>query len=87
MPTNDRSADMSTTATAETVRLSVNISADVAETLQARARGNGISITEAVGRAIAVWDFFESEQDHGNVVASIERDGAVDRVREVVMTR
>jgi hypothetical protein len=66
------------------VRLSVNLAPDVADVLKFWKGRKGISITEAVRRAIAVWNFVENERDKGNRIAILEpgRDG--DRVKEMV---
>lgn len=67
------------------VRLSVNLSPDVAEVLKRRANTKGISLTEAVRRAIAVWDMMEDEKATGNQLATIERTPNGKRVREIVL--
>lgn len=65
---------------AGTVRLSVNISAETAETFKALAARKGLTITEATRRAIAVWKFAEDEVAAGNDLAVIEKDGEVRKV-------
>jgi hypothetical protein len=47
------------------VRLSVNLSPDVADELKQYASHKGISITEAVRRAITVLTFVENAQSRG----------------------
>jgi hypothetical protein len=67
------------------VRLSINLAADVAEILKRWAEVKTISVTEAVRRAIAVWDFVETERAKGNRLAVIEGEGSRQRIREVVI--
>lgn len=66
------------------VRLSVNLAPDVADVLKFWKGRKRINLTEAVRRAIAVWNFVESEREKGNRIAVLEpgRDG--DRVKEMV---
>jgi hypothetical protein len=70
--------------TARYTRLSVNLSLDTAEVLKGLARRKGITITDAIRRAIAVWSFVEDELDKGNRIAVVERVNGSERVREVV---
>jgi hypothetical protein len=70
--------------TARYTRLSVNLSLDTAEVLKGLARRKGITITDAIPRAIAVWSFVEDELDKGNRIAVVERVNGSERVREVV---
>jgi hypothetical protein len=65
-----------------TVRLSVNLSAESAETFKTLIKRKGLTITEGIRRAIAVWKFVEDETQRGNQIAVIERD---DSVRKVVL--
>jgi hypothetical protein len=65
-----------------TVRLSVNLSIESAENFRALIRRKGLSITEGIRRAIAVWKFVEDETSKGNQIAVIERD---DSVRKVIL--
>ena len=51
--------------TDQLVRLSVNLSPDVAEELKKYAGRKGISVTEAVRRAIAVLSFVDDAQARG----------------------
>jgi len=62
------------------VRLSVNLSVESAETLRALIRRKGLTITEGVRRAIAVWKFVEDETSKGNQIAVIEDDGSISKV-------
>jgi len=63
-----------------TVRLSVNLSVESAETLRALIRRKGLTITEGIRRAIAVWKFVEDESSKGNQLAVIEADGSIRKV-------
>lgn len=67
------------------VRLSINLAPDVAGILRSWAERKSINVTEAVRRAIAVWDFFETEREKGNRLAVIEGEGSNQRIREVVI--
>lgn len=59
------------------VRLSVNLSSESAETFRALLKRKGLTITEGIRRAIAVWKFVEDETYKGNQIAVIERDGTM----------
>jgi hypothetical protein len=80
--TNDRTKEHATT---EVVRLSINLAPDVAAILRKWSSEKRISATEAVRRAIAVWNFVESEKSKGNRLAVIEGNGKNERIREVVL--
>lgn len=67
----------------KTVRLSVNLSEEAAKVLRELAERRGISITEAIRRAIAVWRFFEEATDKGETIQVT--DGKT--VRELVPLR
>lgn len=62
------------------VRLSVNLSVESAETFKALIKRKGLTITEGIRRAIAVWKFVEDEIHNGNQMAVIERDGSIRKV-------
>jgi hypothetical protein len=62
------------------VRLSVNLSVESAETLRTLIRRKGLTITEGIRRAIAVWKFVEDENSNGNQLAVIEQDGSIRKV-------
>ena len=64
------------------VRLSVNLGAETAEIFRELIERKGLSISEGVRRAIAVWKFLEDEKALGNQIAVIEPD---DSVRKVVL--
>jgi hypothetical protein len=61
------------------VRLSVNLSSDVAGELKQYASHKGISITEAVRRAITVLTFVENAQSRGASL-HIEEGGALKEI-------
>lgn len=65
----------------EVVRLSINLAPDVAQVLTDWAQKKQISATEAVRRAIAVWNFVETEIANGNKIAV--SDGSA--FREVIV--
>jgi Ribbon-helix-helix protein, copG family len=77
----DSGVDQDTSEDQErTVRLSVNLSVESAETLRALIRRKGLTITEGIRRAIAVWKFVEDESSKGNQLAVIEADGSIRKV-------
>ncbi len=77
----DSDADQNTSEDQErSVRLSVNLSVESAETLRGLIRRKGLTITEGIRRAIAVWKFVEDESSKGNQIAVIERDGSIRKV-------
>jgi hypothetical protein len=61
------------------VRLSVNVSPAVAETIKGIAKRNGISVTEAVRRAISVLAYIDSAQSRGASI-NIQEDGVLKEV-------
>ena len=60
-------------------RLGVNLHESVAVVLRYWCSHHGISITEGVRRAIAVWNFIESERAAGRKLAVIDGD----HIREI----
>jgi hypothetical protein len=64
----------------QSVRLSVNLSPGTAAILRTVLNRKGLSITEGIRRAIAVWKFVEDEVERGNQLAVIEKDGEVRKV-------
>ena len=69
----------------DVVRLSINLAPDVAHVLKSLAKSKRINVTEAVRRAIAVWNFLENEHAKGNKIAVVENVGGTARLREVVI--
>ena len=62
------------------VRLSVNLSLETAELFRVLIERKGLSITEGIRRAIAVWKFLEDEKSRGNEIAVIEPDNSVRKI-------
>jgi hypothetical protein len=62
------------------VRLSINLSAETADSFKALLERKGLSITEGIRRAITVWRFLEDETAKGNQIAVIEQDESVRKV-------
>ena len=79
------SATPAESQTQDVVRLSINLAPDVAGVLKGLAKRKRINVTEAVRRAIAVWNFVETENAKGNKIAVVENVGGTDRLREVVI--
>lgn len=61
------------------VRLSVNLSPDVADALKQYASSKGISVTEAVRRAITVLSFVDNAQSRGASL-HLEEGGALKEI-------
>jgi hypothetical protein len=64
------------------VRLAVNVSDDTARTFRSLIERKGLSITEGIRRAIAVWRFVEDETERGNKLIVQEPNGTQ---REVLL--
>jgi hypothetical protein len=62
------------------VRLSVNLGSETAAIFKELIERKGLSISEGVRRAIAVWKFLEDEKALGNQIAVIEPDESVRKV-------
>ena len=77
---HDSAGDAGGTAPgAETVRLSINISPAVADTLKSVAKRNGWTNTEAVRRAISILAFVDSANRRGASL-NIHEDGVLKEV-------
>ncbi|ADX75271.1 Ribbon-helix-helix protein, copG family (plasmid) [Pseudarthrobacter phenanthrenivorans Sphe3] len=76
---------MSSKTNSETalVRLNINLTKESAAALKKLAEEQGISVTEAVRRAIAVLNFVQEERKEGRKIQTMEPDGK-DR-RELVL--
>lgn len=61
------------------VRLSVNLNPDVADELKAYAKRKGVSITEAVRRAITILAFVDDAQRRGASL-NVEENGTLKEV-------
>lgn len=67
----------------ETSRLSVNINRETAEALKQMAKDRGISVTEAVRRAVAIAKFVEDETGRGHRIQVVGDNG--DSARELMV--
>lgn len=67
------------------VRLSVNLAPTVADALKTTARRKGLSITEAIRHAIAIWKLVTDEQAKGNRVMIVSGEGDNTQYRELIM--
>ena len=79
--TIDATATRSQAATDRLVRLSVNLNPDAADVLKEYANRKGVSITEAVRRAIGVLKFVDETQNRGASVTVSDDSG---REKEVI---
>ncbi|WP_251091378.1 ribbon-helix-helix protein, CopG family [Streptomyces sp. Caat 7-52] len=70
------------TASKEFTRLSVNINDDTAEALKRLKREKGISITEAVRRAVALYDLVDRETGDSGKLQIVGDDASV---REILL--
>jgi hypothetical protein len=61
------------------IRLSVNLNPEVADELKAYAKRKGVSVTEAVRRAITVLAFVDETQRRGASL-NVEEDGTLKEV-------
>jgi hypothetical protein len=66
------------------VRLSADLSPNVAKALKTLAEKQGISMTEALGRAIGTESYLQEKRDSGSKVLVREESGDV---KEVVFSR
>lgn len=65
------------------VRLTVNVALDVADAFKALTRRRGITATEGVRRAIALWKLVEDETTAGNHVQIV--NAKTGKARELVL--
>lgn len=80
---NTSTASESTTAEQKPIRLSVNMNPETADALREIAKAHGVSITEAVRRAVSVAHFVEQQVREGKSV-QIE-DPKTGKVKELLM--
>ncbi|MDJ0016492.1 MULTISPECIES: ribbon-helix-helix protein, CopG family [Rhodococcus] len=84
---NEQKHEVPTTTSAaeqaKPIRLSVNMNAETADALREIAEAYGVSVTEAVRRAVSVAHFVEQQTRAGKTV-QIE-DPKTGKVRELVM--
>jgi hypothetical protein len=69
----------------DVVRLSVNLVSDVADTLKSLSAAQGITVTEGVRRAIALWSLIYSERAKGHKVMIVEGEGDKAKFRELIL--
>lgn len=55
-------------------RLSVNINDETASQLRRMAEENGITVTEAVRRSVAVYEFFDNARKSGKKVELVDKN-------------
>lgn len=72
---DDRTPEDMQDESRRSVRLAVNVSAETARIFRSLIERKGVSITEGIRRAIAVWRFVEDETDRGNKLIVQEPDG------------
>jgi bisphosphoglycerate-dependent phosphoglycerate mutase len=65
------------------VRLNVNLNADTARALREIARERDISFTEAVRRAISVYNFIETETKNGRHIQTADTNR--ENVRDLIL--
>ena len=65
----------------QTARLNININADTNATLRSAMDQYGISMTEAVRRAVAIYRFFEESREEGQTIQLVGPDNTVTQVR------
>jgi hypothetical protein len=69
----------------DTARLQVILTRDSMSSLRALAARKGITVSEAIRRAISLWEFTEEQIEHGAQLAMIEEDNGQTKVREIVL--
>lgn len=62
-------------------RLSININNETALQLQKMVEEDGVTVTEAVRRAVAVYKFFEKAREDGQTVQLVGADNKVSTVQ------
>lgn len=67
------------------VRLSVNLAPSVADALKTTASKQGVSITEGIRRAVALWKLVSDAQEHGQRVMVVDGHGENAQYREIVI--
>ncbi|WP_411699022.1 ribbon-helix-helix protein, CopG family [Conyzicola sp.] len=79
---NTKTPSRDTSVDTGIVRLNVNLNAETAAALRKIADERDISFTEAVRRAISVYDFIDSETRNGRRVQTTDSDRS--NVRELI---
>lgn len=64
----------------ETVRLSINLSPAVADTVRSYSKRKGVSVTEAVRRAISMLAYIDAAQDRGASI-NLSENGTLKEVQ------
>lgn len=64
----------------KTLRLSVNLSEQVAAALKELMRRHDVSATEEVRRAISVWKYIDDERQKGNNILVEDSNGRTQRM-------
>jgi hypothetical protein len=64
------------------VRLHVNLNRPTADALTASAARKGLTVTEAVRKAVGTWTWLDRQIDQGARLQIVDRDGTI---REVVL--
>lgn len=78
-PTQEREA------TPRVVRLSVNLAPSVAAALKSTADKQGVSITEAIRRAVALWKLVSDARDNNQRIMLAEGHGDSTQYRELII--
>jgi hypothetical protein len=74
---------MSTRTQTGMVRLNVNLNAETADTLKKLSDERGLSLTELLRRAIAVYNFIDEETHKGNRIQTSSPEKS--EVRELIL--
>jgi hypothetical protein len=80
-----RTQGAASAANKDVVRLSVNLASDVAAALKTLSTQQGVSVTEGVRRAIALWKLVSDERAKNNRVMIVEGEGESAKFRELVL--
>ncbi|QAU07229.1 RelB-like antitoxin [Gordonia phage Asapag] len=67
----------------DVVRLSINLTPDVADKLKSVANIKGITLTDAANIAISLLHFTETEKAQGHKIAVVQNVNGVDKIHEV----
>ncbi len=73
------------TADRGVVRLSVNLASDVAAALKDLSSNQGMTITQGVRKAIALWKLVEDELAKGNKIMVVQGEGENAKYREIIL--
>lgn len=67
------------------VRLSVNLTPDVADALKTTSSRQGVTATEGIRRAVVLWKLVDDETRKGNRLAVVEGEGEKRQYREIII--